>query len=293
MDKKVYLETYGLLYLIVAFFALATVGTVYRIFEINLFIAIPAALVVSIPVTFIVLKILLNKEKKNPYGKLHSEFTHELVNNGYTEKFFELSDKALAAHKNGETFSTVYLSDFVLYTADYYNLTGQYDKALELVAILNERDYMIKEATFIDNGLYSLMYIGCLIESYRGLDDKAKAVDLIERARPILDMDFKHDTLAMSSDVTYYNYYMIIGNYSKAAEYVNKLKTYHSAEADKYFLKYFVEADYDMYLGRKEEALEALRKMESIPGRTDKPVYSFICQKYSEHLGLAEEMAAT
>ena len=65
MDKKVFLKTYGLLYLIVAFFALAVAVRISRAFEISLLILIPAALVLCVPVTFIVLKVMLNKEKKN------------------------------------------------------------------------------------------------------------------------------------------------------------------------------------------------------------------------------------
>ena len=291
MDKKVYLKTYGLLYLIVAFFALAIAGRIYRAFDISLLILFPAALVLCIPVTFIALKVMLNKEKKNPYAKLHWEFKQELFKNGYTEKFFELSGKAITAHKNGEKISNVYLNDYVLYTADYYNMMEQYDTAMSYLVLLDEKDLTSGKVTFVDEGMYALMYYGCLMECYRGLNDKGNAINMIERARPVLDRTFKHDSISMLSDSTYYNYYMLIGNYDKASEFVDKLMSYRSAEADKSIIKYLAEADYNVYLGRKAEAIEALKKVKAMSDESGNPVIAFVYERNKINLGLAEEMA--
>ena len=102
MEKTVKLKVMGLLYLVIVLFGTAIVLFFHRLFRYNLLIAIAIVLVAAVPVTYVVFKILISREKNKPYGKVYSEFRKELFTNGYTERFFELSNQAINAYKNGE-----------------------------------------------------------------------------------------------------------------------------------------------------------------------------------------------
>ncbi|MBQ5767688.1 MAG: hypothetical protein IIV94_02230, partial [Clostridiales bacterium] len=102
MEKTVKLKVMGLLYLVIVLFGAAIALFFHRLFRYNLLIAFAIVLVAALPVTYVVFKIMISKEKNKPYGKVYSEFRKELFTNGYTEKFFELSNQAINAYKNGE-----------------------------------------------------------------------------------------------------------------------------------------------------------------------------------------------
>lgn len=285
MDKSVKFKTMGLLYLVIVLFASAAAILICKIFRINILIAEGIILVLAVPVTFVAFKILLSREKNKPYSKVYSEFHKELFTNGYTEKFFELSEKAINAYKSGEKIDKVYLKDFVLYTVDYYNSMEQYDKALSLIMLLNENDYNGKSSLFIDHGMSALMYYGCLMETYRGLNDKGNAINLIERARPVLDMDHKYEVLNMYVDAIYYNYYMLIENYDRAGEFVDKLASYTSPESARFFTRYFIDAEYKLHQGRTQEASDAIKKMEALFEGDQKHLFEFYYSVYLKRLG--------
>ncbi len=291
MKKMAYLKTIGLLYLVIVLLASSVAILFCRIFRVNFLIALAIILVLAVPVSIIGFQILMTKQKKNPYGKLHAEFVEELYKNGYSEKFFEISEKAVSAHKNGEKVNSVYLKDFVLYTADYYNATEQYAKALSYIMLLNENDFTGKDTRFIDYGMSALMYYGCLMETYRGLNDKEKAIKMIERAKPILDRTFKSDVLSMGADTVYYNYYMLLENYERAEEFADKILSYKSPEAERYFTKYYIEAEFNMHLGKKQEAVDSIKKMEPFLEGETKILFSFYYSNFIKRLGLQEEIA--
>ena len=141
MEKTVKLKVMGLLYLVIVLFGAAIALFFHRLFRYNLLIAFAVVLVAALPVTYVVFKIMISKEKNKPYGKVYSEFRKELFTNGYTEKFFELSNQAINAYKNGEKIDQVYLREFVLFTVDYYNALKKYDKSLELIKLLDENSF--------------------------------------------------------------------------------------------------------------------------------------------------------
>ncbi len=288
MKKQAYLKTIGILYLSVVLLAMSVALFIHSVFRFNFGLAALIIFVLAIPFSFIGFKLLMAREKNKPYVKLHKECREELYKNGYSEKFFELSEKAINAHKNGEKINSVYLKDFVLFSVDYYNATEQYDKALSYIMLLNENSFTARDTRFIDYGMSALMYYGCLIETFRGLKDKENAIKVIERAKPLLDGEFKAEVLEMSAYTIYYNYYMLIENYERAQEYLGKLLAFNSPEADRYFPKYYLEAEYDLYLGKREDAVSALRKMEPLLEGESKTLLCFFYSRYAERLGLKE-----
>ncbi len=290
MNKSVKFKTWGLIYLIIVMLAFSVALTARRFFHYNFLIASGLILVLAAPIAFVLFTVFLSREKNKPYSRIYSEFRKELFMNGYTEMFFELSDKAISAYKNGEKIDIVYLKDFVLYTADYYNATEQYDKALSLIMLLDENEFTKKSMTFIDYGMSAVLYYGCLMETYRGLNDKENAIRMIDRAKPFLDMDFKYEALGMTAETVYYNYYMIIENYDRAREYAERLISHNSPGTEKFISRYYVEAEYDLHLGLKQDAVNALRKIEPLMKGESEKLMSFYYLRFQERLGLKEEM---
>lgn len=290
MGKSVKYKTLGLLYLVIVLCGATTVIFFRRLFQYNLLISIGIVLVAAVPVTYVVFKILLGKEKNKPYSKLLTEFNKELFTNGYTEKFFELSNQAINAYKSGEKIDQLYLKDFVFYTADYYNATEQYDKSLELVSLVDVNRLTDKSTIYLDHGISAMTYYGCLMEIYRGTNDKGNAINLMERAKPILEMNHKHELIQMFADNIYYMYYMIIENYERAGEYADKLASYTSPESARFFSRYIAEAEYKLCQGKRQEAIEAFKKMESLIEGEQKNLYEFYYSVFAERLGIKAEL---
>ncbi len=290
MDKKVYIKTYGLLYLLTVLIAGSVTRLVHSFIKFNFLIAVVIILVAAIPVALIIFKIMLISEKNKPYSKVYSEFRREVFTHGYTDRYFELAGKAIDAYKNGEKIDPVYLKDFVLFTVDYHNMKGEYDKSLQLLSLLNESDFTGKSVRFIDYGTSALMYYGCYIDTYKGLNDRENAIKLIERAKPLLDSQFKNDVLTVSTYAIYYNYYMLLGNYERAEEYLNKVLAMDSEAAMRFYTRYYIEAEFDLHLGKRQEAVAALKKMEKLVTGDFVELMSFIYKQYQVHLGLEEEM---
>ena len=55
-------------------------------------------IVVSIPVTFIVLKIIEKRESQRPIAVTRKQMVEEMNNNGITDRIFELVDKGMALY---------------------------------------------------------------------------------------------------------------------------------------------------------------------------------------------------
>ena len=290
MNKSVFIKTTGLLYITVAAFGAAVAGILWRFFEFNIVIAIAIVLAAAVPVTAVMFAVMMNGEKHSKFGRLYMEFKQELVSNGYSERFLQITEEVVDAHRKGEKISKVYLKDFILYACDYYNLVGDYSKALSLISNLNEFDYTGKSDTFIDYGLSAMMYYSSLMDTYRGLNDKAGASGMIGRARPFLDKNYKFEVMNMGAEAIYYNYCMLIEDYERAGEYVKKLSSYTSDESKKYYVRYYIEAEYDMHLGRREEAAAALKKMEPVLEKAGdlKLALEFCYNRYWNLLGLRE-----
>ena len=291
MGKSIFFKTLGLLYLCIVMCGAIFAGLLWKFFGYSLAVSLIAVFIVAIPLTFVIFYFLLNGEKNSKFGKLHTEFLQELVKNGYSDRFLAITEEAVAANRNGEKVGKVYLRDFVLYACDYYNLTGNHNKALQLLSNLNEFDYTGNSDTFIDQGSSAIMYYSALMDAYRGLNDKYSGSILVGRAAKFLNRNYKNEILNMGVEGFYYTYSMLIEDYETAGAYVQKLNSHTSALADKYFVRYFYEADYYAHFGRKDEAITALKKMEPLiaKGGDLKRAMEFCYNCYWDTLGLREQ----
>ena len=291
MGKSIFFKTLGLLYFCIVACGAIFASLLWKFFGYSLAVSLIAVFIVAIPLTVIILYFLLQGEKNSKFGKLHTEFIQELIKNGYSERFLAISEEAVAANRNGEKVSKVYLRDFVLYACDYYSMTGNYNKSLQLLSNLNEFDYTGASDTFIDQGSSAVMYYSALMDAYRGLNDKNSGSILVGRVAKLFNREYKNEIITMGIEGFYYTYCMLIEDYETAGAYVQKLNSHNSELAEKYFVRCYYEADYLNHLGKREEAIAALRKMEPLiaKGGDLKVPMQFCYNCYWDTLGLREQ----
>ena len=94
----------------------------------------------------------------------------------------------------------------------------------------------------------------------------------------------------MYVDNIYYTYYMLIENYERAGEYADKLASYTSPDSARFFTRYIVEAEYKLHQDKRQEAIEAYKKMKSIIEGEQKNLYEFYYSVYADRLGIKSEL---
>ena len=252
--KGVKLKTFTLIYLIIVTICVFFVMIFQSFIKANIGLVVVIVFLAAIPVAVLALKLMLNLEMSKPFAKLHKEFMDELWTNGFTQKFIDLGNQAIEAKKNGEHIGLAYLTDFVFYLSDFYNLTEQFDKSLPILSVIDEKDMISRSTKLLVGGYYIVMFYALRMEAYRGTKNKEMAQQLIEKGRPYLDKKYKLDAISMVADTVVYDYYMLFENYEMAKRAVDKLMSYKSQQADKFYTKYFAAAEINMVLGNRQGA---------------------------------------
>ena len=252
--KNINLKTFTLIYLIIVTICVFFVMIFQSFISANIGLVVIIVFLAAIPVAILTLKIMLKIEMSKPFAKLHKEFMDELWTNGFTQKFIDLGNQAIEAKKNGENIDLAYLTDFVFYLSDFYNLTEQFEKSLPILSVIDEKDMISRSTKMLVGGYYIVMFYALQMEAYRGIKNKEMAQQLIEKGRPYLDKKYKLDAISMVADTVVYDYYMLFENYEMAKRAVDKLMSYKSQQADKFYTKYFAAAEINMVLGNREEA---------------------------------------
>ena len=283
--KGAKLKVFLTLYMIVVLVACFVVGIFQSVITVNIGIVLLIVFLAALPLTAGLLKIMLNREMSKPGAKIHKEFMDELWKNGYTQRFFDLGKQAINQHMYETPIDLAYLMDLVLYQCDYFNINGMYKESSFLIGLLDFKEVAAKSTRFIDGGMYVVMYYSVLMETSRGLGDRATAQRIIDEGKPFLDRKYSQDALSMAADSTVYNYYMLFGNYEMADKCVQKLMSYRSVQADKFFTKYFYAAELSMVSGNKEMARQILDGARQKIGY-DLPVIRQAFDMYYRRLGL-------
>lgn len=274
--KGIKQKTFLLYYLTIVTIACFFVGLLQSSIKVNIGIVLLIVFAAALPVTFIILKIMYMAEMSKPYAKLHKDFMNEIWTNGYTDKVREIGEYAIYAHRNESHISFPYIADFVLYLSDYYNLTGQYGKTFPLIWILNRNELASRGYRLLDGGYYILMYYAVWMEACRGVKNREMAQQIIEEGRPFLDKKFKQDIFAMTADYIAYNYYMIVEDYGMAVRCVDKLMSYQSLQAYKFFIRYYAAAEINVVFGNKEKARKILEQGKKMAGEN----LAVVCQSF-------------
>ena len=252
--KGVKLKTFTLIYLIIVTICVFFVMIFQSFIKVNIGLVVLIVFLAAIPVAVLTLKLMLKIEMSKPFAKLHKEFMDELWTNGFTQKFIDLGNQAIEAKKNGENIDQAYLTDFVFYLSDFYNLTEQFEKSLPILSVIDEKEMISRSTKLLVGGYYIVMFYALQMEAYRGTKNKEMAQQLIEKGRPYLDKKYKLDAISMVADTVVYDYYMLFENYEMAKRAVDKLMSYKSQQADKFYTKYFAAAEINMVLGNRQGA---------------------------------------
>jgi len=123
------------------------------------------------------------------------------------------------------------------------------------------------------------------MDACRGTGNKELAQQIIEEGRPYLDKRYKMEVLSMAADSMVYNYYILNGNYEMAQKCVDKLMSYKSLQAQKFFTKYYVAAEMNLIFGNRAGAIEILEQGKRIMGNGS-AVVNQAFELYKAKLGL-------
>ena len=286
--KNAKLKLYFLIYLTVVTICVFFVALCQSMISMNIGVLILIIFVAAIPVAAGVLKLLFIREMAKPYAKLHKEFMDEIWTNGYTDKVRELGEQALAADEAGEEIGFSYLKDFCFYLSDYYNLFGQHEKVFTIMRHVDGEALTSQSTKLFDGGMSVLMYFGVLMEAARGLNNKESAINIMSDAKQYLDGKYKFDMLYILADLTYYNYFVTMGDYDTAKKYVDKIISYKSLGVDKFFSKYYAAAEIVMLTeGDKDKARAILEQGWNMCDK-DKKVVKQAFDEFYKRLGLGD-----
>ena len=279
---SVVIKLWGLIYMIVAFFGSIPVLLLHLIFGVPLGIAFVIMLVAAVPVSLVLLGKLRKAEIDKPDAKLHAEYMEELRKKGYTPRSFELAEQAFEWKRNGTKIDFVYLKDFVIYTADYYNMVEQSEKALACLDLLSKEDVESKSIQFLDKGTTALLYYCVLMEACRGTHNPARAQETFADVQPYLSKTYSIPSLTLSAEIICYHYYMLFEDYDKAGQYVDKMMALN-LPAD-IMSRHIARADYALVKGDRETAREAMKQAKKcIPDGAPvlREIYEFWMKRFS------------
>ena len=256
--RNVFVFTYGILYALVVIVCMAVYWLLKPVIGVEFGTALIAVLVLALPLTYLLLRFELFRERNKPESNLHEEFRKELFTNGYTEKSLGIADQVINEVKAGKKVNYVYLKDFVVFTADYRNQIKDYQKALELLDLLDPKDVRSRSIRVIDRGMSMLLYLNVRMDTVCGLCDEAAARGIQNEAHELFD-SVNTDPFASMLDVIDYEYHILHKEYDKALAISDRLMANTSEFGREYVGKYYYSAKVRKLLGREAEAEEYMR----------------------------------
>lgn len=262
--------------------------------EHNNFLIIGFGMLISIPVTLLVLKSDKNDGKKplalgmnvsdfdNSCIKYHGVYLRLIQKKGYTNHTIEKADIAIESYQEGANISILYLKDYILLPAEYSMIKGYYDRALEYLNVIDPKMLLTYDLIVEDIGFSYFAYYALKMEICAWSKDRALAEKTMEEVKPKLTKEYKGEILRYVVDSIYFEYYMALGEYSSAKEYSYKLLTYKNVDSGFLFSAYISNAQVDLAFGEYEEAqmfMDEARKIACGSNPTQKQAYNSMITK--------------
>lgn len=257
--RNVFVFTYGILYALVVIVCLSIYRLLRPLVGGEFGTVLVVVLILALPITYLLLRFGLFRERKKPESNLHEEFRNELLTNGYTEKSLGIAEQVINEVREGKKVNYVYLKDFVVFSADYRNQTGDYQKALELLNMLDPKDVHSRSIRFIDRGTSLLLYLNVRMDAVCSLCDEAAARGIKNEAHELFDKE-KTDPFVTMLDMIDYDYHLMSKEYDEAMAVTDRMIANTSAFAKEYVGKYYASAEVRKKLGMDAEAEEYMRK---------------------------------
>ncbi len=175
---------------------------------------------ISFVVSLIMVLIIINFV---PVTKNHITVMNELEKNGYTEKFFMLSEQEIQRLISaGRVYKDYrFFSQYINYQADGYMLLGNLNAAMDTLSRVNLKD-MQSFLKKIDNNTF-LIYFDIQMSLSEELNDPARANAVMQEASSYIKSELGK---GIYSDLliyeTYAVYYLVTGDTAKAEEYAER-----------------------------------------------------------------------
>lgn len=175
---------------------------------------------ISFVVSLIMVLIIINFV---PVTKNHITVMTELEKNGYTEKFFMLSEQEIQRLISaGRVYKDYrFFSQYINYQADGYMLLGNLNAAMDTLSRVNLKD-MQSFLKKIDNNTF-LIYFDIQMSLSEELNDPARANAVMQEASSYIKSELGK---GIYSDLliyeTYAVYYLVTGDTAKAEEYAER-----------------------------------------------------------------------
>ena len=175
---------------------------------------------ISFVVSLIMVLIIINFV---PVTKNHITVMNELEKNGYTEKFFMLSEQEIQRLISaGRVYKDYrFFSQYINYQADGYMLLGNLNAAMDTLSRVNLKD-MQSFLKKIDNNTF-LIYFDIQMSLSEELNDPARANAVMQEASSYIKSELGK---GIYSDLliyeTYALYYLVTGDTAKAEEYAER-----------------------------------------------------------------------
>ncbi|MBO4668467.1 MAG: DUF4229 domain-containing protein [Lachnospiraceae bacterium] len=257
--RNVFVYTFSILYALVVIVCLAVYWVFKSQISADFGVVFVIIMVVALPITYLLLRGSLLRERNRPESKMHEEFRTEILTNGYTEKSLGLADQVISEVKSGKKVNYVYLKDFVMYSADYQNQLKNYDKALELLNLPDAKDVRDRSIRFIDRGISLLLYLNIRMDAVCGLRDAAEAQSIKNEAHEQFGNETADPYITMLEMIDF-EYQLLQEQYDAAKETVGRMLANTSPFAKEYCGKYYAAAQLCMRLNKPEEAEEYMQK---------------------------------
>lgn len=176
-----------------------------------------------------------NDEYKSEAEKKHDHFIKNIRLFGYTQLMLAEAERIISEYAprndKGREMDLSSYKDFILYSADYCCLKGDYEKAMKYLGntsanTLNEDHDLIYKY----GGVPTYEYLATKMETVRGIGDKNLAEKVMEEARPYFEIEHQNSKIKFVIEIFMYHYNMLMGDMDGAKESVDRLMTYASTK---------------------------------------------------------------
>ena len=286
----VFIKTFLLLLIIVLVIMWMILGLGWYIFRYdNLGTVFLISLIVAVVVTFIMLVIMLKKEKNSPVASLHNEYMKEIRENGYSDRFLELADQGLKMCSSTD-HDFVYQKDFALYGAEAYILREEYDKALEYLNKVDINSIKKKDLSFLDGGQGLAVFFAIQMEYCNQTKDVERARRVYNDAIGYID-DFygKGDDMDLFIDDFYCYYNYLNGDYVQAKRHAEKIIDNNLHKKSKMIGGHLHLASIYKKLGDQEKVDELLDEAEKLLEESDSAISKQVYEIQKKRLQETDE----
>ena len=214
----------------------------------------------------------------SPLIKMFEKLDETVKTVGYTEEMVRETDEVIKLRNDKQPIDMIFFKDFILDTADYCVIKGDYQKAYEYISNLTADELMDRSIYQLDKGIACFSYWTLLFEILRGLGD----LEAMEEQKKDCDRYWNNkylmtdDSKKFFKDVCMYHYHMLKEEPEKALECAERLIMYDTIETTN-ITAYVLNAEVLLKLGKKEDAAVMMGFAEE---RSDNAVYACIKQSY-------------